>query len=104
MGKKERVTYFKRARGILKKCIDLSEKCKQDVYFFVVDKDNKIMLEFTSTPDFNLEAVVKTREDKERYDYSRFFNTDLHLLHENYTPRQFQSVETTHRKILREID
>ena len=104
MKKKEKVTYYKRARGILKKCIEISTKCNQDVYFFMLDKDNKRIFELTSSPSFNLEAVTKAREEKSRYEYSRFFNTDLELLKKNMTPHQFQQVETTHKKMLREMD
>ena len=104
MNKKEKVTFYKRTRGILKKCIEISKKCNQDVYFFMLDKDNNRIFELTSSPNFNLEAVTKAREEKSRYEYSRFFNTDLDLLQKNYTPYQFQQVETTHKRMLSEMD
>lgn len=57
--KEQRVTYFKRKRGILKKAIELSTICDQDVFMMVLDKKNNRLVEFNSTPDFDIHEVLK---------------------------------------------
>ena len=57
--KKDRRTYFKRKRGLLKKCIEMSLRCKQDVYMVIYDKKAKKLVEFNSTPEFDHNAVTK---------------------------------------------
>ena len=61
--KQERITYFKRKRGLLKKCIELSTRCNQKVYLFMADSDNDQLVEYCSTPDFNINQVLKTKTD-----------------------------------------
>ena len=54
MDKAENVTLFKRLRGLLKKSIELSKKCDQDIVVFIRDVKNKTMVEFNSSPSFNI--------------------------------------------------
>ena len=63
--KEQRVSYFKRKRGCLKKCIELSMKCGQDVFMVMVDKKSKRLVEFNSTPDFDLKTVVDLMDTHE---------------------------------------
>ena len=56
--KEQKVTYFKRKRGCLKKCIELSTICGQDIFMVMIDKKSKRLVEFNSTQDFDLKAVV----------------------------------------------
>ena len=63
--KEQRVSYFKRKRGCLKKCIELSMKCGQDIFMVMVDKKSKRLVEFNSTPDFDLKTVVDLMETHE---------------------------------------
>ena len=59
--KKERRTYFKRKRGLLKKCIEMSLRLQQDVYMVIYDKKAKKLVEFNSTPEFDLDAITKLK-------------------------------------------
>ena len=63
--KEQRVSYFKRKRGCLKKCIELSMKCGQDIFMVMVDKKSKRLVEFNSTPDFDLKTVVDLMDTHE---------------------------------------
>ena len=63
ISKEKMVTYFKRKRGILKKCMELSTKCNQKVYLYMADSDNKQLVEYCSTPEFNINEVLKTKRD-----------------------------------------
>ena len=56
------ITYFKRMRAILKKCIEISEKCELDVFCFIRDRKMSRIVEFNSTPGFNLGAVSKIKK------------------------------------------
>ena len=57
----QRRTYYKRQRGILKKCIELSQKCKQDVYLVIFDRNSRKFVEFSSSDNFDLTAVYNER-------------------------------------------
>jgi phosphoribosyl-AMP cyclohydrolase len=56
--KEQRVTYYKRKRGCLKKCIEMSTICDQDVFMVMLDKKTKMLIELNSTPEFDLKAVT----------------------------------------------
>ena len=66
--KEQRVTYFKRKRGCLKKCIELSQICGQDVFMVMIDRKNKRLVEFNSTPDYDLKAVINDMDTYEEND------------------------------------
>lgn len=52
-------TLAKRKRGLLKKAIELSTICNQDVYIVIVDESRKRMVEFKSSTDFDYLWVTK---------------------------------------------
>lgn len=76
------VTYSKRKRGILKKAIELSVLCGQDIFLVIFDKQKQKLIEFRSSMEFNTKIVDSlTQRDialhfkHEVYnngDYSRF--------------------------------
>ena len=78
------VTYSKRKRGILKKAIELSSLCGQDIFLIIFDKEKQKLIEFRSSLDFSSKIVEPlTRKDiaiqfkHEVYtnkDYQRFLN------------------------------
>ena len=60
--KKEQLrTYFKRKRGILKKCIEMSTKCHQDVLLVIYDKKNRTLVELNSTPNFDIDELMRVK-------------------------------------------
>ena len=80
------ISYNKRKRGIIKKCIELSTKCGQEVFFVMRDKIKRTMVEFNCTPNFNLEAVIRAKRDQKHYSFTKYFNSDLELMMQNMTP------------------
>lgn len=44
------IAYFKRKRGILKKAMELSLICEQDIYMVIFDRKLGRFVEFQSTP------------------------------------------------------
>ena len=101
--KESNATYNKRKRGILKKLIELSTISKLDIYLYAVDRQTKRTFEFCSTIDFNLKAVETARQDKATIDFSKYFNSDYEFLIDSMTPKQFSKVETTHKRMLKEL-
>ena len=48
------ITYYKRIKGLIKKSIELSVLCDQEVIVFVVDHNKKKMLHYASDPESNM--------------------------------------------------
>ena len=73
--KDERVTYYKRKRGLIKKCIEISNKCHRKVYLFMADEHNEQLVEYCSSPDFDISQVIKTkREAESEEDFTKYEN------------------------------
>ena len=51
------VTYSKRKRGIIKKAIELSRMCGQDIFMIIFDKNKQKLVEYRSGRDFNINIV-----------------------------------------------
>ena len=51
------VTYSKRKRGIIKKAIELSRMCGQDIFMIIFDKNKQKLVEYRSTKDFAINIV-----------------------------------------------
>lgn len=100
MKKQDRVTYYKRKRGLLKKCIELSTKCDQDVFLVILDKKNQRLVEFNSTERFDIEAVINSKKYERVFDFRKYCNDDLPLLEDNLIPCQFEQIET---KFIRQL-
>lgn len=49
-----KVTYHKRIKGLIKKSIELSVLCSQEIVCFVVDHKKEKMLHYASDPESNL--------------------------------------------------
>ena len=103
MNKAERLTYYKRTRALLKKGIEISKKCDQDVLIAIFDKKTKKLVELNTTPDFNIQTLVRISQDMEHLNHQKFCNADYDLLRNNLTPLQFEKIETEtiHQKSLR---
>ena len=51
------VTYSKRKRGIIKKAIELSRMCGQDIFMIIFDKNKQKLVEYRSSQDFSINIV-----------------------------------------------
>ena len=66
--KAQKVTFYKRARGILKKCIELEALCGQKVYFAVIDTNKRRMIEYASD-GHDLETVIHAKNHQNLYHF-----------------------------------
>ena len=86
--KEAKVTFTKRKRGLLKKSIELSTLCDKKVFIVIYDDVNKILIEFNSHDEFNIEAAINAKRLEKEVQYQKFTNADLTLLEQNLTPYQ----------------
>ena len=80
-------SYFKRKRGMLKKCIEMSTKCHQDVFLVIYDKKNQTLVEFNSTPNFDIDELMRVKLNEQSMSYQLYGNADLKLLESSMTPK-----------------
>ena len=52
------ITYHLRKRGLLKKCIELSSMCGQEVYLFIHDTKRDKVVEYQSSGNFDLSQIT----------------------------------------------
>ena len=53
------VTFQKRKRGLLKKAIELSSLCEQQILMFIYDREKNSLVHYQSHIDFDLAATCK---------------------------------------------
>ena len=51
------ITWVKRLKGLIKKSIELSVLCEQDIFVFVKDETRKRDVHFQSDPDLKIESI-----------------------------------------------
>lgn len=59
------VTYNKRTKGLVKKSIELSVLCDQEVFVYVYDKNKNKVIHFHSDPDFDIKEIFNRSLDRE---------------------------------------
>ena len=52
------VTYSKRKKGLIKKAIELSSLCGQDIFLVIFDKEKQKIVEFKSNSDFTSQKIL----------------------------------------------
>ena len=57
------ITFIKRAKGLLKKAMELSILCDQDVFMYVYDNKKKRVIHFNSDPDKNILDIFNAECD-----------------------------------------
>ena len=58
------MTYSKRKKGLIKKAIELSSLCGQDIYLIIFDKEKQKLVEFKSNIEFTSNKIsALTQED-----------------------------------------
>ena len=53
------VAFCKRKRGFLKKAIELSQLCGQDILIIIYDKEKERVVQFSSKEDFQMKDAYK---------------------------------------------
>jgi hypothetical protein len=69
------VTYCKRKRGLIKKAMELSKLCDQQIYMAIFDKEKQRLVEYRSTLDFGCKLVHQLTKEKYKQ-YIRFEKFD----------------------------
>ena len=82
------VTYSKRKKGIVKKAIELSSLCGQEIYMVIFDKEKQKLVEFKSTGDFNSKIVnALTQQDVLlQFKYESYMNQDYPMFQNEKEP------------------
>lgn len=72
------VTFCKRKRGFLKKAIEMSVLCGQDMFIVLFDREKQKLYEFNSTEEFDCRVVTKllNNDVKIQFQYERYTNSD----------------------------
>ena len=52
------VTYSKRKKGLIKKAMELSSLCGQDIFMIIFDKEKQKLVEFRSNSQFSSKKVL----------------------------------------------
>ena len=75
------VTLCKRKSMLLRKTIELSNMCRQDIFMCIFDKEKQKILEFRTSDCFDAQMVqdLLRQETKCQFQYELFTNTTGHL-------------------------
>ena len=79
---KRDVTFSKRKRGIIKKIIELSRMCGQDIFMVIFDKSKQKIVEYRSEAKFGIQ-IVNALLHKE---------VSKHFVHQSYTNADFEKI------------
>ena len=81
-----KVTYTKRKKGLIKKAMELSILCEQNIFLAILDKETDKLVIYTSSPQFDVVEVANiypqlaNRDNHEHYvneDYELFENNKI---------------------------
>lgn len=61
------VTYIKRTKGLLKKAIELSILCDQEMFLYIYDKERKRVVHYNSNPELNIMDIFNLHNERDFY-------------------------------------
>ena len=61
------VTYLKRTKGLIKKAIELSLLCDQELFLYIYDRKKERVIHYHSNPDTNVLDIFNNPNDREFY-------------------------------------
>ena len=59
------ITYYKRIKGLVKKCIELSVLCDQEIFLFVADEEKQKVLHYGSSSELDFLQLFNSKYDRE---------------------------------------
>lgn len=91
-----RVSYNKRKRGLLRKAIELSNLCQQDIFIVILDRERHTMVEFNSCAEFNHKSIKSIHDqDVRRLSYELYNNDDYEALENKFIANyQYKNIQT----------
>ena len=83
---KIRVSYNKRKRGLIRKAIEFSKLCSQDVFIAVLDRERQNYIEFNSSLGFNYKSIEMLHTDHymPNLNYELYTNEDFEALENKF--------------------
>jgi hypothetical protein len=73
------ITFSKRKKGVIKKAMEISHLCEQDVFVALYNRENKKLVLYQSTPDFTplkINEIIVNRDFNQRL-YEEHSNLDF---------------------------
>ena len=94
------LSYNKRKRGILRKAIELSIYCEQDIYLVIFDREKQKLVEFNSSNEFSFRTLKKMflSSNIKKLRYEKYQNDDYDLMENDLSDKKFMSLNTYNRK------
>ena len=81
---KRDVTFSKRKRGVIKKMIELSRMCGQDIFMVIFDRSKQKIVEYRSEAKFGIQIVNALMHK----------DVSKHFVHQSYTNAEFLKIAT----------
>ena len=77
----QNVTYSKRKRGLIKKTIELSILCGQDIFMVIFDREKQRLVQYSSDASFDHQIINQLLDEQTRlqFKYDKFTNRDYNL-------------------------
>tara|TARA_B110000285_G_C14774711_1_gene445658 strand:+ start:171 stop:545 length:375 start_codon:yes stop_codon:yes gene_type:complete len=73
---RQNVTYSKRKRGLIKKTIELSILCGQDIFMVIFDREKQRLVQYSSSSEFDHNIINQLLDEQTRlqFKYDQFTN------------------------------
>jgi hypothetical protein len=63
---RQNVTYSKRKRGLIKKTIELSILCGQDIFMVIFDREKQRLVQYSSSSEFDHKIINQLLDEQTR--------------------------------------
>ena len=93
------LSYNKRKRGLLRKAIELSAFCEQDIFMVIFDRNKNRLVEFNSSREFSLGTLKKMflSANLRKVRHEKYLNEDYDLLEKDLYDKKFFSLKPSNK-------